>query len=65
MSGIKDELLTMPESSVRLNQTMINQHMNQWVNMIRNEGYIDKVKNTSNTRILFLNPRGLDPSNDS
>ena len=33
--------------------------------MIRNDGYIENVKNTSNTRILSLNPRGLSPSNDS
>ena len=33
--------------------------------MIRNEGYIDEIKNISNTRILSLNLRGLGPSNNS
>ena len=57
--------LLMPERVVRLRSPLIHQYMNQQINYIRNEEYIDNIKEGYNTRILSLNSRGLCPGQDN
>jgi len=44
-------------------QTRINQYINQSNNIIH-QGYIDNVKMSENTRILSINPNGINPWDD-
>ena len=58
-------IINMLERLVRLNNTKINNYMNQINQEIRNEGYIDTIKYRGNIRILILKLRGFNPNNES
>ena len=54
---------TQPEHNRGNNQTEITQFIER-NNQIKHEGYIDETKLLENTRILSLNPNGINPWDD-
>jgi len=54
---------TQPENSRQEHQTEITQYIER-DNQIKHEGYIDEIKLSENTRILSLNPNGINPWDD-
>ena len=60
MSSLNGINITQPARSRNQHQNLIHQYINN-DNIIKNEGYIDSIKDISNIRILSLNVKGLDP----
>ena len=59
MSSFSRTSNAQPETN-RTYQTTIEDYSTQETS-IQHRGYIDPIKSTSNTRLLILNPRGLNP----
>ena len=63
MSSFNRNRNNQPESQ-RTVQTSMNNFTTRIIPPIQNEGYVDNIKNNENTRILSLNPRGINPWNN-